>query len=109
MQRGANPAFPCCPATALAPPAAIVIRLLRPGDGGGDHRHDDGHFLSRRVSMQNLDFGAGPHALRLLRLAAHSGMFPCFFGGSVSRLERSARSAFMTYVRVCEGSITEST
>ena len=64
--------------------------------------------------MQDFDFGGGGFALQgglraAGRLAAHSGMFPCFFGGSVSRLERRARSALMTYGRVCDGSITEST
>jgi hypothetical protein len=35
-------------------------------------------------------------------------MFPCFFGGSDSRLLRSIRSARMTYARVSDGGITES-
>jgi hypothetical protein len=39
----------------------------------------------------------------------HSGMFPCFLGGRVSRLVRSARKAFATYDRVYDGGMTEST
>jgi len=39
----------------------------------------------------------------------HNGMFPCFFGGSVSRLVRSARRARVTFIRVFEGEITVST
>src|SRR3712207_7636368 len=37
----------------------------------------------------------------------HSGMFPCFFGGSVSRLVRSARSAFTTWLRRSEEHTSE--
>ena len=37
---------------------------------------------------------------------AHSGMFPCFFGGLTSRLLRSLRSASATVHRVAAGSIT---
>ena len=37
-----------------------------------------------------------------------SGMFPCFLGGSVSRLVRSARSALVTFIRVLEGVMTVS-
>jgi hypothetical protein len=39
----------------------------------------------------------------------HSGMFPCFLGGSVSRLLASTRSALVTCTRVCDGRITAST
>src|SRR5699024_5649423 len=41
-------------------------------------------------------------------LGAHSGMFPCFLVGSVSRLVRSARSACATSRRVSAGRITPS-
>jgi hypothetical protein len=41
--------------------------------------------------------------------AGQSGMFPCFFGGSVSRLDRSRRSARTISVRVSWGWITAST
>jgi hypothetical protein len=36
-------------------------------------------------------------------------MFPCFFGGSVSRLLASTRSALTTWTRVCDGGMTAST
>ena len=39
---------------------------------------------------------------------AHNGMFPCFFGGSVSRLEASRRRARTTSMRVSCGVITAS-
>ena len=39
----------------------------------------------------------------------HSGMFPCFFGGSVSRFVRSARNASTICDRVSCGMITRST
>ena len=39
----------------------------------------------------------------------HSGMFPCFFGGSVSRLLRRAARPRITQARVWDGEITEST
>ena len=39
------------------------------------------------------------------RRLAHSGIFPCFFGGSDARLVRSIRSARVIAVRVCDGSI----
>ena len=35
-------------------------------------------------------------------------MFPCFFGGSDSRLVRSARSALVTFIRVFDGVMTVS-
>ncbi len=41
-------------------------------------------------------------------LVGHSGMFPCFFGGSVSRLEASRRSARTTSMRVSCGVMTAS-
>ena len=40
---------------------------------------------------------------------SYSGMLPCFFGGSVSRLVRSARSARTICTRVSDGVITAST
>ncbi len=39
----------------------------------------------------------------------YSGMLPCFFGGSVWRLLRSARSARVTWDRVSAGRMTAST
>ena len=38
----------------------------------------------------------------------HSGMFPCFLGGSVSRLFCSARRARVTFIRVLDGLMTVS-
>src|SRR4051812_31140633 len=46
--------------------------------------------------------GTGPEGI-------HSGMFPCFLGGSVSRLLASTRSALVTCTRVWDGGMTAST
>ena len=54
-------------------------------------RDDGGHLLLRQVGAPECD-----------RLA-HSGMFPCFLGGNASRLERSSRSARITWARVSCG------
>jgi hypothetical protein len=35
-------------------------------------------------------------------------MFPCFFGGSVSRFVFSARNARVTFIRVLDGEMTVS-
>jgi hypothetical protein len=43
-----------------------------------------------------------------VQLGAHSGMLPCFFGGSSSRFVRSMRSARVTAIRVCDGAMTAS-
>ena len=42
-------------------------------------------------------------------LLVHSGMFPCFLGGSVARLVRSSRSTRVISTRVSCGVITAST
>ena len=42
------------------------------------------------------------------RVIRHSGMFPCFFGGRLARLVRSARSALMMATRVAAGSMMPS-
>ena len=39
----------------------------------------------------------------------HSGMFPCFFGGLVSRLSASSSRALMSRGRVSDGTMTSST
>jgi hypothetical protein len=39
---------------------------------------------------------------------SHSGMFPCFLGGRLSRLVRRARSARVTFIRVFDGLMTVS-
>ena len=39
----------------------------------------------------------------------HSGMFPCFFGGFVSRLSASISSAAISRGRVSDGRMTSST
>ena len=44
----------------------------------------------------------------LFRVIRHRGMFPCFFGGRLARLVRSARSALMMATRVAAGSMMPS-
>jgi hypothetical protein len=64
--------------------------------------HDDGQrgeFLCGGLTTHDSKQGA----------LAHSGMFPCFLGGSVSRLLASTRSALVTCTRVCDGGMTAST
>ena len=64
-----------------------VARGLRPGRspyGRRTHGHQRRQLLGCRVTATGSLSSAG---------LAHSGMFPCFFGGSVCRLVRRARSA----------------
>src|SRR5207248_5036764 len=71
------------------------------------HRHDGdecGEFVRRRLTA----YDTQQRSLGVRRAVAHSGMFPCFFGGSDSRLLRSARSALMTCTRVSLGGMTAS-
>src|SRR6478736_10093645 len=77
-------------------------RVLRNGFLAAQGRQDDDerrNLLSRRVARDP------DH--RLVH-GGHSGMFPCFLGGSVSRLFCSARRARVTFIRVLEGLITVS-
>jgi hypothetical protein len=67
---------------------------------GRDHDRQSGELLSRRFPADDAEKGA---------VLTHSGMFPCFLGGSVSRLFASTRSALVTCTRVCDGGITMST
>ena len=68
-----------------------------------DHRDQRGHLLGRGVALDDAqEPGAAPGV-------AHSGMFPCFLAGSVSRFDRSSRSARTTSTRVSCGLITAST
>ena len=81
-----------------------MVRCGRPGGGGpgGEHCDQRGQLGIGRPAADHPEHRSARLAL------AHSGMFPCFFGGSVSRLVRSIRSAWTTYRRVYDGGITES-
>ncbi len=70
----------------------------------GDERGD---LLGRRVA-EHLD-GLPRRLLGRGVVNHHSGMFPCFFAGRVSRLVRRARSARLTFSRVLLGVMTVST
>ncbi len=61
------------------------------------------------VNTHDQDDDAVRVARRRPRTRAHSGMFPCFFGGSVSRFVFSSRSARTISTRVSCGMITAST
>jgi hypothetical protein len=80
-------------------------RLADTGAGCDDHEQR-GHFLGCWLAAEDTQDGSRG---RFLCRIGHSGMFPCFFGGNVCRLPRSMRNARMTYDRVCDGGITEST
>lgn len=69
------------------------------GADGAENHHQRSEFLSVGVTGYDLELGS---------VAAHSGMFPCFFGGKVCRLLRSARSAWITCDLVSAGIITRS-
>jgi hypothetical protein len=73
--------------------------LARPGQGG-----DDGGECCELLGAR---LAADDAQERLI--GGHSGMFPCFFGGSVSRLFASTRSALVTCTRVWDGGMTMST
>jgi hypothetical protein len=65
----------------------------------------------RQDSRNGCDFlrcGLASHDAQL-GVLAHSGMFPCFLGGSEARFLRSARSARTTCTRVSLGRMTRST
>lgn len=79
-------------------------RLL--GKHGDDDRVGRGEFVVGGVACHD------PHAcgrsIRRLVCRAHSGMFPCFFGGRLARLPFSARRALMIATRVAAGSMMPS-
>ena len=76
----------------------------RAGDGQAAAGDDDGD----RRELLGRGLAPDDPQQRTLWLA-HSGMFPCFLGGSVSRLLPSTRSALVTCTRVCDGGMTAST
>src|SRR4051812_24169084 len=105
---------PCCPPSAGT--GAHRPAVARTGVGPRAHRHrtptppplrqrgdDDrerGELLGGGLAADDAEQGT--------RLG-HSGMFPCFLGGSVSRLLASTRSALVTCTRVWDGGMTAST
>ena len=64
-------------------------------------RANDAHGDLAAVRDEELADGAGG-------VLDHSGMFPCFFGGFLSRLVSSSASALISRGRVRRGSITSS-
>ena len=71
--------------------------------GGAEDRDDDPHFFGGGIAVLDPDRGNV-----WARRVTHSGIFPCFFGGKLSRLVLSARSARVTFIRVLLGVITVS-
>src|SRR5699024_8354167 len=69
---------------------------------GGEYGGEYGDLLGGRLTPDHGQVG------RVLR-RTHSGMFPCFLGGSCLRLFRSALSALATWSRVSDGMMTPST
>lgn len=80
-------------ACGIAPRTDVLGRRLRPTQGG-EHRDDRSDVLGRGVwGDDSQEWGTGSVLIRvadnfvdndlLLLAGPHSGMFPCFFGGSV--------------------------
>ena len=86
-----------------APAAALT-----PTDGG-QHRDQDPEVLRRWRAVDDPDDRSVRGGRRVGGcVAAHSGMFPCFLGGRLSRLVFNARSARVTFIRVLLGVMTVS-
>lgn len=60
------------------------------------------------VTNISSDGSKSPEFVVAVIVPPYSGMFPCFFGGRLARLVRSARSALVTATRVAAGSMTPS-
>src|SRR5690606_10585792 len=70
----------------------------------GEHGDERGELLLGGMPAQHLDL----QGLLCLFRGGHSGMFPCFLGGSSARLPRRARNAFAIDTRVLAGSMMPS-
>lgn len=88
--------------------------LVRAATETREHRHEGSDLLGGGVA-EDLDAWPGLRTGGLVLagsgwggFGAHSGMFPCFFGGRVSRLVRRARRARLTFIRVLLGVMTVS-
>src|SRR5690606_17274473 len=77
-----------------------ILGLLRVGIG--DHSHEGREFFLVGGAADDPDSG------RLRGGVGHSGMFPCFLGGSSARLPLSDRNAFAIDTRVLAGSMMPS-
>ena|GEM_PF-7043525 len=89
--------------------APFAARLRRRGSGtgglaGGNDRDQCSQFLGRGVTLDHPQQRGSRRSL----VGGHSGMFPCFFGGSDSRLVANNRNALTTSARVVDGLITPS-
>src|SRR5579884_1655319 len=99
----------------MSPHVALGSRRLgRTATCAAEHRDQRGKLFLGRVALDDLDVRLVPVVgllglLPVVRLFGHSGMFPCFFGGSWAILRSSSRRAVATYPRVCDGGITAST
>ena len=72
----------------------------------GDDDGQGGELLGGRLTADDPQQRTLRLLVGLLGRLAHSGMFPCFFGGSVWRLLASSRSALVISTRVSDGRIT---
>ena len=96
-------------------PERAAVRARVGGPGADRHRpaaspalREGGDDDGQRGELLGGGFPAHDTKQRALVLP-HSGMFPCFLGGSVWRLLASTRNALVTCTRVCDGGMTAST
>ena len=91
----------------------LAARLWFRGSATSRARSNEGdqrrQFFGGRVAFDDSQqWGCGRVNWRRDACVAHSGMFPCFLGGSDSRLVASRRSALTTSARVVDGLMTPS-
>ena len=112
----AGPGRPDEPPGRVGPRRPCVLGSGLLAAEGREHDDERRDLLGRRVARHGQRGVRCAHAelrsgrSKLLRRgsAGHSGMFPCFLGGSVSRLFCSARRARVTFIRVLDGLMTVS-
>src|SRR5690606_8820623 len=97
--------------TALRERSLLGLEPAGHAHRGDDHR-DRCELVGREVAADQAHVrcvGSHRSGGRGAGGGGHSGMFPCFLAGRVSRLVRRARRARATWMRVSEGSMTAST
>lgn len=83
----------------------MLSGVAAPAAGGSQNGDEHTDFVCGRITVLDPDVRNG---LFWGFVNAHSGMFPCFLGGRLSRLVLSARNARVTFIRVLLGLMTVS-